>query len=128
MATPSNQAAVLINGLELPMYDFDSGGQTRATMVNDARNVSGYFIGGRTRPDIVKLELSWSKLYPSEWRRILQYFNSNFVGDVTYFDDLSGTFVTKKMYVSDRSRKGVRVKQNGTIYCYKDCKLNLIEK
>lgn len=103
-----------------------------ATVVDSARNVEGVVIGTVVREDVAKVELSWNMLTVSQWSRILQCFDrrygGSFYNDVTFFDMVTGDYVTRTMYVSDRSAPmWRRDSRTGAVTGWLNCSLNLIE-
>jgi hypothetical protein len=118
---------LVINGETLPMVRVDSGKQTVATMVSDARNAQGVFIGQKIGRDQSKVEYTASVLTAQEWSKILMMFERSFVNDVTFFDMVRGRKVTRKMYVNDRTAIPLAVDEEGNVTAWKDCALNLID-
>ncbi|MBQ8299570.1 MAG: hypothetical protein IJX99_06960 [Clostridia bacterium] len=109
------------------MVRADSGKQTVATMVSDARNAQGVFIGQKIGRDQSKVEYVASALTAQEWSEILMIFERSFVNDVTYFDMVTGSKITRKMYVNDRTASPLAVDEEGNVTVWKDCALNLID-
>lgn len=118
---------LVVNGKSLPMTKVDTGKQTVATLVNDSRNALGVFIGQKIGRDQSKVEYVAPILTASEWSEILQLFEENFVNDVTYFDMVTNTKKTRKMYVNDRTATPYAVDEEGNVVVWKDCSLNLID-
>lgn len=120
------QALVTIAGYELP--EPSSYSANTATLVDSARNVSGYVIGSVIRNDVAKVELSWRYLTVEQWAKILSLFNRNFYNSVTFFNQSSGKYETRQMYVGDRtSSMWRRHPVTGEIMGWVDPKLALIE-
>jgi hypothetical protein len=119
-------ALVTIAGYELP--EPSSYSANTATLVDSARNVEGYVIGAVVRPDVAKVELSWRYLTVEQWARILQLFNRSFYNNVTFFNQSTGTYDTRQMYVGDRSA-GMwrRHPLTEEVMGWVDCKMSLIE-
>lgn len=122
-----NEEFLVVNGKTFPMVKADSGKQTVATMVSDARNAQGVFIGQKIGRDQSKVEYVASVLTAKEWSEILMIFERSFVNNVTYFDMVTGRKVTRKMYVSDRTASPLSVDEEGNVTTWKDCALNLID-
>ena len=101
-----------------------------STLVDSGRNVSGVMVGSVIRDDVSKIEISWKYLTVEQWAAIQQCFYGfdKFVNKVRFFDQTTGTFKTKDMYVSDRSA-GLfrRDPQTGKILGWTDCSLSLIQ-
>ena len=120
------QALVTIAGYELP--EPSSYSANTATLVDSARNVSGYVIGSVIRSDVAKVELSWRYLTAEQWANVLSLFNRSFYNSVTFFNQSSGTYETRQMYVGDRNA-GMwrRHPVTGEIMGWTECKLALVE-
>ena len=119
-------ALVTIAGYELPEPSTYSA--NTATLVDSARNVQGYVIGSVIRSDVAKVELSWKYLTVEQWARILSLFNKSFYNSVTFFNQSTGTYTTRQMYVGDRNagmwRRHPETKE---VMGWVDCKLALVE-
>ena len=102
-----------------------------ATIVDSARNSDGYMIGGVIRNDVAKISMSWRYISTAEWSTILKLFSptygGNFTQSVTFFNQLTGGWETRTMYVSDRSAKIFKRDEDGNIQGYLGAKLSLIE-
>ena len=124
------RALVRVAGLDLPEPSTYSG--NTATLVDSGRNVQGELIASVVREDVAKVELTWNYLTAQQWAAINKKFSSkyggSFINDVTFYDQTSGDWVTRRMYVSDRSA-GMwrRDPTNGNILGWTNCKLSLIE-
>lgn len=124
------EALVYVNGYPLPEPSEYNG--NTSTLVDSARNVSGYMIGSVIRDDVAKVELSWRYLTVDQWARINQHFSRSHGGDffnlVRFFDQTAGEYVTRMMYVGDR-KAGMwrRDPQTGAILGWTGCSLSLIE-
>lgn len=105
-----------------------------STLVDSARNASGYFIGSTLRggKSLAKVELKWNYLTTEDWSNILSQFEPDyggaFVRNVTFFCETSGTWETRPMYVSDRDSDGWQCdEETGAITGWSNCSLSLIE-
>jgi len=102
-----------------------------ATLVDSARNSAGYVVGAVVRDDIGKISMSFNYLTVAQWADILKLFSirshGSFINSVTFFCQDTGTWETRKMYVSDRSAGVFMRKPDGTVDGYKGVKLDLIE-
>ena len=110
-------------------YDFpepSSYNAVTSTIVDSARNVSGYVIGAVIRHDVAKITLSWKYLTAQQWATILSLFTENFYNDVTFYNQSSGSYTTRRMYVSDR-QSGMWRRSNGDVMGWTDCSLSLVE-
>lgn len=119
-------ALVTVAGYELPEPSTYKSGTS--TLVDSARNVSGYVIGSVIRPDVAKVELSWRYLTVAQWANILRLFTNNFYNSVTFFNQVTADYTTRQMYVSDRNA-GMwrRDSVTGEVLGWKECTLSLVE-
>ena len=119
-------ALVSIGGFNFP--EPSTYNATTATIVDSARNVSGYVIGSVVRPDVAKVELTWKFLTAAQWASVLSLFTNSFYNDVRFFNQAKNDYDTRTMYVSDRSA-GIfrRDPQTGKIIGYTNCSLSLVE-
>lgn len=99
-------ALVTIGGYSFP--EPSSYSAVTSTIVDSARNVSGYVVGSVIRHDVAKVELSWKYLTVNQWATILSLFTSSFYNDVTFFNQATGGYTTRQMYVSDRNASAWR--------------------
>lgn len=103
-----------------------------ATMVDGGRNAEGKFIGALIRDDVAKIDIGWKYLTTQEWANINRLFDKQsggkFENTVQFYDQSKAQFVTKTMYVSDRSA-GMwrRDSETGQVKGWVDCRLALIE-
>lgn len=120
------QALVTVAGSELPEPSEYSA--NTATLVDSARNVKGYVIGSVIRNDVAKVELKWRYLTAVQWANILSLFNKKFYNSVTFYNQSTASYTTRKMYVSDRSA-GMwrRHPTTGEVMGWTDCALSLVE-
>lgn len=126
--------------VRLPAYNFDlpepaypDGYKvTNATVVDSARNVKGYVVGSVIRSDVLKVELRWNYLPADVWASILQKFlpayGGSFYNTVEVYYPPANGWVTRKMYVNDRSSPTWRRDpKTGIILGYVEPELHLIE-
>ena len=124
------RALVTVGNYAFPEPSTYSG--NTATLVDSARNLEGVVIGAVIRDDVAKIEMSWRYLTIGEWAAINKCFKisagGKFYNTVTFFDQTVGGWVTKTMYVSDRSA-GMwrRDPENGNVLGWTECKLSLVE-
>jgi len=98
-----------------------------ATLVDSARNARGYVIGSVIRNDVAKVSMGWNFISAQDWANILSLFTNNFYNNVTFYNQSTNTWVTRKMYVSDRSASVFRRNANGSIMGYTGAALSLVE-
>lgn len=119
-----------VAGLDLPEPSTYSG--NTSTLVDSGRNVQGELIASVVREDVAKVEMSWNYLTAQQWATINKKFSGkhggSFINSVTFYDQTSGDWITRQMYVSDRNA-GMwrRDPTNGNILGWTGCKLSLIE-
>ena len=119
-------ALVTIAGHELP--EPSEYNASTSTLVDSARNVSGYVVGSVIRSDVAKVELKWRYLTVEQWADILGLFTKNFYNSVTFFNQSTGDYTTREMYVGDRSA-GMwrRNPSTGAVMGWVDPSLSLVE-
>lgn len=104
-----------------------------ATMVDSGRNLEGVTIGSVVRDDVAKVEMTWKFLSASEWSNILKLFKisagGKFYNTVTFFDQTENGWVTRTMYVGDRTSGGMfrRDSITGDVIGWTEPKLSLVE-
>ena len=119
-------ALVSIGGFNFPEPSAYNG--TTATIVDSARNVQGRVVGTVVRHDVAKVELSWKYLTAYQWSQILSLFSSSFYNEVTFLNQVTNSYDTRTMYVSDRNAAMWRRNPNtGEVMGYTNCSLSLIE-
>jgi hypothetical protein len=119
-------ALVSIGGFEFPEPSGYSA--TTSTIVDSARNVNGYVVGAIVRSDVAKVELSWKYLTVRQWASILSLFSDSFYNDVRFFNQTTGAYTTRTMYVSDRNASVFRRDPvTGEILGWVNPSLSLIE-
>ena len=88
-------ALVTVAGVPLPEPSEYSA--NTSTIVDSARNVSGYVIGSVVRNDVAKVELKWRYLTAQQWASVLSLFTNNFYNDVTFFNQATADYETRQM-------------------------------
>lgn len=122
----AGMALVSIGGFDFPEPSGYTA--TTSTIVDSARNVSGYVVGSIVRPDVAKVEMSWKYLTVRQWASILSLFSSSFYNDVRFFNQTTGTYTTRTMYVSDRNASMFRRDpQTGEVMGWLNPSLSLVE-
>lgn len=101
---------------------------TTSTIVDSARNVQGVVVGAVVRADVAKIELTWRYLTAREWANILSLFTGSFYNNVTFMNQATAEYETRRMYVSDRTA-GMwrRNPETGEVMGYTNCALSLVE-
>lgn len=117
---------VTVAGVALPEPSEYSA--NTSTLVDSARNVSGYVVGSVVRQDVAKVELKWRYLTARQWANILSLFNHSFYNSVTFYNQATADYTTRQMYVSDR-QAGMwrRDPYTGAVMGWTDCSLSLVE-
>lgn len=121
------EALVSIGGYNLPEPSTYSA--VTSTIVDSARNVQGFVVGSVIRADVAKIELSWKYLTAEQWARILSLFSSSFFNSVRFFNQTTGNYDVRTMYVSDRNA-GMwrRHPETGKVMGWTNCSLSLVER
>ncbi len=120
------EALVSISGYDFPEPSTYSA--VTSTIVDSARNVSGYVVGSVVRADVAKIELSWKYLTVQQWANILSLFTYSFYNDVRFFNQATGSYDVRTMYVSDRNASmWRRDPDTGAVMGYTNCSLSLVE-
>ncbi len=124
------RALVTVGDYQFPEPSSYSG--STSTLVDSARNAEGRMIGAVIREDVAKVEIGWRYLTVEQWADVLKCFKTgaggSFTNLVTFFDQTSGNWITREMYVSDRTA-GMwrRDPVNGSVLGWTDCSLSLVE-
>ena len=112
--------------LTLPFASNESGVQTIATMVNQARTADG-IVRGEVIAVANKIEMTWRVLTPETWSSICSFFQRHFYFNATYWDMQTNSMQTKTFYVGDRSAMPFMIDSvTGKPQYYLDCKANII--
>ena len=120
------EALISIGGYNLP--EPSSYSAVTSTIVDSARNVSGYVVGSVVRSDVAKVELSWKYLTADQWASILSLFTDSFYNDVRFLNQATNAYDVRRMYVSDRSASmWRRHPETGQVMGYTNCSLSLVE-
>ena len=102
---------------------------TTATIVDSARNLNGYVTGAVIRHHVSKINLTWNALKPEEWAAVLSCFDRSFYNTITFYDQDSAGWITKEMYVNDRTASmWLRDAEDGSCKRWVKAKLALIER
>lgn len=119
-------ALVSVGGFDFP--EPSTYNATTSTIVDSARNVSGYVVGAVVRHDVAKVELTWKYLTAAQWASVLSLFTNSFYNDVRFLNQVTNSYDTRTMYVSDRTA-GIfrRDPQTGEVMGYINCSLSLVE-
>lgn len=96
-------------------------------LVNSARNAQGQVVAQKINRRMVKLSgITWNCLTPEEWKTIRSCIEE-FSGEVTYYDDLEGKFISRKMYWGDYSAEPYWTDQQGKPLMLVNCTCSLID-
>ena len=114
------------DSIQIPFAAYESGKQTIATMVDQARTADG-IVRGEVIATAPKHELKWRVLTPEKWSEILTFFDKHFYFNATYTDMVTNRTVTKTFYVGDRSANPFIIDTvSGKPRYYLDCQANII--
>ena len=120
------EALVTIGGYELPEPSTYSA--VTSTIVDSGRNVEGKVCGSVVRSNVAKIELTWKFLTVEQWATILSIFNNSFFNEVRFFNQATGQYDVRTMYVSDRDASIFRRDPNsGAVMGWVNPKLSLVE-
>lgn len=125
------KALITVGGVELPQPSKYVG--TTSTVVDSARNVAGYVVGAVIREGISKVEADFNYLTAAQLSSILKLFSAAhggaFFQTVEYFDQVENDWVTKQMYVGDRTTSGAHKLDptTGAIVGWQGAHLSLVE-
>lgn len=114
------------DSIQIPFAAYESGKQTIATIVDQARTADG-IVRGSVIAKANKIELKWAVLSPEVWSDICTFFNNHFYFNATYYDMQTNSMQTKKMYVGDRSAQPFLMDSvTGKPTYYLNCEANII--
>ena len=104
-----------------------------STIVDNGRNVNGVVVGAVVREDVGSIDVSYSYITAKDWSDLLKQFSSKYGGRfyqrVTFFDQVSNSWTTRTMYVSDRNGGDMfHLDKNGRPIAWLNATLSLIEK
>ncbi len=120
---------IQIGGVDIPMPA--SYNASTSTIVDSGRNVDARMIGSVIRDDVAKIELGWKLLTTEQWSMILKLFNiaydGKFVNEVRFFNQTTGDYETRTMYVSDKKAGLFKLDESGNVVGWLGCKFSLIE-
>jgi len=114
------------DSIQIPFAAYESGKQTIATMVDQARTADG-IVRGSVIAKANKVELKWAVLSPEVWSNICTFFDKHFYFNATYYDMQTNSMQTKTMYVGDRSAQPFLMDGvTGKPKYYLNCEANII--
>lgn len=114
------------DSIQIPFAAYESGKQTIATMVDQARTADG-IVRGSVIAKANKIELKWAVLTPEVWANICTFFDKHFYFNATYYDMQTNSMQTKTMYVGDRSAQPFLMDAiTGKPKYYLNCEANII--
>ena len=120
------QALVTVDGFAFP--EPSTYNATASTIVDSGRNVAGYVVGAVVRHDVAKIDMSWRYLTAAQWSSVLKCFASKFYCNVTFYNQTTASYDTRKMYVSDRNAGMFRRDpQTGEVMGWTNPTLSLVE-
>lgn len=116
-----------INGVELPVPSVGLAVK-RQQFVDSGRNALGQIVAQKINRRILKFEpVKWAYLTAIEWRAILQEIDK-FEGSLYFFNNLTGTFDTIKVYWGDASEEVFKINpETGEVLSYLNCTCNIID-
>lgn len=116
-----------INGQDVP-YPARGLEFERQQLVDSKRNALGQVVAQKINRRLGKFSsLKWPHLTASEWRKIQNLVDDFFV-EVTYWDNPTGSFVTRKFYWGDEKAEVWKIDSTtGEVLEYANCTVNLID-
>lgn len=116
-----------INGKVLPYPDRGIRIE-RQQLVDSARNALGQVVAQKINRRLFKVsELKWGHLTAEEWHDILVEIEK-FEGTLAFWNSLSQTFETKRVYWGDASEEIFKINPaTGEVLEYVDCSCNVID-
>lgn len=104
---------------------------TTSTIVDSGRNTQGVVIGAVIRDDVAKVSMTWNFITAQAWADLLAQFSpargGSFYRDVTFFLQDTNSWVTRTLYVSDRTASIFLRKPDGSIKGYTGASFSLVE-
>ena len=120
------EALVSVGGYDFPEPSTYSA--ITSTIVDSGRTVEGRVCGSVVRSNVAKIELTWKFLTVEQWATILSIFNDSFFSEVRFFDQATGNYDVRTMYVSDRDASVFRRDPNsGAVMGWVNPHLSLVE-
>lgn len=100
----------------------------RQQLVDSKRNAAGQVVAQKINHRLFKFNnLKWKHLTAAQWRSILVEIEK-FEGVVTYWDVITGTTVSKRVYWGDATEEIYKInKDTGEVLEYINCSCNLID-
>jgi len=100
---------------------------TTTTMTDGGTSVSGHLLSSIVRDNVVQISLSWNYLEASEWTRITGMFKEDYINRVRFYDQSSGSWEIRSMYISDRNAGLWRRDEHGEVLGWTGCSIQLTE-
>jgi len=115
-----------------PLPEPTSYSSTTTTLTDSDLSVSGKLLGSVIREDVAQISLAWNYLDAETWAQINQRFKDksptgNYINRVRFFDQTTGTWVSRNMYVSNRSAGLWRRSADGTVLGWQGCSFQFME-
>lgn len=122
-----NDGFIRVNGNTLPYPSFGLTVQ-RQQFVDSARNALGQVVAQKINRRIIKFDnLKWNHLTADQWRSILQEIEK-FEGTLEFWDNLTGSFITRRIYWGDSSEEVYKINPDtGQVLEYINCSCNIID-
>ena len=127
MTTPRALVTVIGEGKDTPLPDPTSYGVATSTMTDGGTSVSGHLLSSTVRNDVVQVSLSWNYLEVTEWSKIIELFKENYINKVEFYDQTSGEWTTRDMYISNRNAGLWRRDETGKVLGWTGCSIQLTE-
>ena len=120
-------ALFTINGVELPYPAYGLKTQ-RVQQVDSGRNALGQIVAQKIGRRQIKFDgLVWPHLKAADWSKILKEVEK-FEGTLKYWDVLSMSFITRRVYWGDASEEYFKIDpKTGKVLEYINCAVNIID-
>jgi hypothetical protein len=96
--------------LALPYPSTGGAGFEKETMYEQTRNANGVLVGQQLGKPVVRQDISWDRIGPTQWYAVMRFFEEN--GDAfyaRYYDYSAGGWVTKRFVKSAVHANPMRV-------------------
>jgi len=100
---------------------------TTSTIVDGGTSVSGHLLSSIVRNDVAQISMSWNYLDAEIWSEINQLFKDKYINTVLFFDQTTGDWNRREMFISDRSAGLWRRDDSGNVLGWTGCSLQLTE-
>jgi len=121
------------NEVILDLPEPSSYSATTSPVIDSSTSVSGKLLGAVIRDDVAQVSMSWNHLDAETWSKINEHFKvssnrpNSYVNRIRFYDQATGNWDDREMYVSDRSAGMWRRDEHGTVLGWTGCSMQLME-